>query len=398
MAGEYILATVTFDGPLLNKRWRLGPRMGSGAQARTYLARDERDKKKRRVVVVKQFDLKKKGSEWKNFDLFEREVRVLKSLRHPGTPRFIEMFESEPGIYNLVMEKKPGATLRAIATKVRFTDDELRDILAQILEILDALHRRDPPVIHRDIKPANLLRDAKGNIAMVDFGGVRDAIREGGGSTIVGTFGYMAPEQLHGQATPATDIYCLGATLVALAGKVEPENVPRTGLRMDLEKHLKGRDPDLVALLAAMTDPNPDERPQSAREVSKLLGAHAKRKRQALMRAADSVALESKASQSVRPFDELDDMLGNVPQPFGFVLRLTLLVFAVGGYVGVTVLQSVLLPVVFALIGVVAGDSAKPKIATTRREINAALDEGKAGFRNLQDRSSRRRKRLPKPK
>ena len=117
-----------FDGPLLNDRWRLGPRMGSGAQARTYLARDEKSRTER-VVVLKQFELRNKDSNWKNFDLFEREVRVLKSLRHPGIPRFIESFESEPGVFNLVMEKMSGATLRSIATKVRFTSTELRDIL-----------------------------------------------------------------------------------------------------------------------------------------------------------------------------------------------------------------------------------------------------------------------------
>src|SRR5690606_513938 len=111
-------------------------------------------KKRPVVVVLKQFDLKKQGSGWKGFDLFEREVRVLKALRHPGIPRFIDMFESEPGVFNLVMERKAGATLRAIATKVRFTDDELRDVLVRVLDILEAIHRHDPPVIHRDIKPA----------------------------------------------------------------------------------------------------------------------------------------------------------------------------------------------------------------------------------------------------
>src|SRR5690606_14302015 len=139
--------------------------------------------------------------------LFERETRVLKNLRHPCIPRYIASFESEPGVFNLVMERKPGASLRAIATRVHFTDRELRDVLGRVLDILEHLHGRTPPVIHRDIKPANMVRDAKGNIALVDFGGVRDALRENGGSTVIGTFGYMAPEQLHGQATPATDIY-----------------------------------------------------------------------------------------------------------------------------------------------------------------------------------------------
>ena len=284
-------------------------------------------------------------------------------------------------------------------------------MLLRVLEILDTIHRGDPPVIHRDIKPANLLRDASGQIALVDFGGVRDVIRESGGSTIVGTFGYMAPEQLHGQATPATDIYSLGATLVALAGKVEPENVPRQGLRMDLKNHLRDRDSNLVAVLEAMTEPNPDNRPQSAREVSKMLAKMPwpSSRSESLMR-ADSQALDDPHQKSLdrikgdlteQPFDDVGDMLANVPQPFAFVLRLLLLVFALGGSVAISVLQSVLLPMVFALVGAVAGDKAKPKIASTRGDIMGALNEGKRGFRNLQRHclpSSQSRKRLPKPK
>ncbi len=384
-----------FDGPLLNGRWRLGPRMGSGSQARTFLARDDKHEDER-VVVVKQFELKTEGSSWKSFDLFEREVRVLKSLRHPGIPRFIDTFENEGGVFNLVIERMPGATLRAIATKVRFTDNDLRDILVRVLEILDYIHRHKPPVIHRDIKPANLLRDAQGKIALVDFGGVRDVLRESGGSTIVGTFGYMAPEQLHGQATPATDIYSLGATIVALAGKVEPEEVPRKGLRMDLASHLKKNDPALVAVLEAMTEPDPDERPQSAREVSEMLTTAPMRAARAIAPVSDKRTLARvERGLARRPFEEVGDMLANVPGPLAFVLRIFLLTFAVGGYVGVTVLQAVFMPVIFALVGAFSSDSSKPKIAATRRDIDDALDEGKDGFRNLQRRCLPERRERP---
>ena len=125
--------------------------------------------------------------------------------------------------------------------------------------------------MHRDIKPSNIVRAPDGKIALVDFGGVLDAARDKGGSTIVGTFGYMAPEQLHGRVTPATDIYALGATIVALASGIEPEDVPRKGLRMDLDKHLPAMDRGLRAALTAMTDPDPDKRPQRARDVVALL-------------------------------------------------------------------------------------------------------------------------------
>src|SRR5690606_3027281 len=131
---------------------------------------------------------------------------------------------------------------------------------------------RSPPVIHRDIKPTNLVRAADGRVSLVDFGGVREAGRSGG-STMIGTFGYMAPEQLHGQAGPATDLYALGATIVALAGGVEPEDVPRVGLRMDLERHLPGLAPRLRKVLAWMVEPDPTARPRRAADVLERLDA-----------------------------------------------------------------------------------------------------------------------------
>ncbi|HTJ40809.1 MAG TPA: serine/threonine-protein kinase, partial [Kofleriaceae bacterium] len=259
---------MAFDGPLLGGRFRLGPQLGKGAQAETFLAKDG-DSSGAEVVVKR---LKLSGS-WKQFDLLEREAKVLGQLRHPGVPRYIATIEEPPGTFNLVMERMPGEDLRRLAQRRRLSPLELRDILVRSLEVLDYLHTRTPPVVHRDVKPSNLVRAPDGRIAVVDFGGVLDAARERGGSTVVGTFGYIAPEQLHGQAIPATDLYALGATIVSLAGGIEPEDVPRRGLRMDLDKHLPNLDPDLRAALSAMTEPDPDKRPQRARDVVKLLGS-----------------------------------------------------------------------------------------------------------------------------
>jgi serine/threonine protein kinase len=379
---------VKFDGPLLQERWRLGPRMGSGAQARTYLARDERDGEK--VVVVKQLRLREGADRWKKFDLFEREARVLKSLRHTGIPRFLDYFESEPGVFNLVMERAPGASLRAIATRFRFTAGDLRDVMVRVLDILHYLHGLSPPVIHRDIKPANLVRDADGGVTLVDFGGVREIVAESGGSTVVGTFGYMAPEQLHGQAIAATDIYGLGATIVALAGGVEPESVPRKGLKMDLGRHLAHLDPALVEVLEAMTQPDPGDRPGSAMAVMDLLRSRPIRH---LARApARELELATRDATAARYADD-DDELADMPPPLQMLARVLFAVIGTAGWVGLTVVRGALLPLMFALAGVfVTGDSQK-KLDTTRDRVAGALEEGRQGFKSIQRKGLPGRKR-----
>src|SRR5262249_48534800 len=292
-------------------------------------------------VAVKQLRL---GGEsgWKRFDLFERELRTLKALDHDGIPRFIAYFEEPPGTHYIVMEKAPGATLHAIAKKVRFTDEELADVLGRTLELLAYLHGRRPPVIHRDVKPANLLRDADGKISLVDFGGVLEAIREEGGSTVVGTFGYMAPEQLHGAAGPATDLYGLGATIVALAGRIEPEKVPRKGLRMDLDRHLPGMAKPLLQLLKRMTDPDPEGRPEGAEQA---LAELAKAK-------APEVAPPEAIEPRTRAAVEEDDILpndGSIPRPILAVLLVLLFGVGLVGSAMFFVFDVALVPLGFAL-------------------------------------------------
>ena len=242
-------------------RYRVKEELGRGGQGETYLAWDlERECH----VAIKAFDLKK-SEDWKEFELFERECRVLGELHHLAVPELYEAFEGESGTtFYLVMEYIPGKSLSADFEEGAVLDEAgLWDVLWRTLDVLAYLHGRNPPVVHRDIKPANLIRRPDGHIALVDFGGVRDFLRAGGGSTVVGTFGYMAPEQLGGQAMPATDIYALGATLVALATGMEPEKIKRKGLKMDLKAHLKLSKP-MMKLLRRMLAPDPDDRPESA--------------------------------------------------------------------------------------------------------------------------------------
>src|SRR5262249_48199659 len=107
-------------------------------------------------------------------------------------------------------------------------------------------------------------RRPDGSFALVDFGAVRDRLKPEGGSTVVGTFGYMAPEQLQGRALPATDVYSVGATALRLLTGREPETLPHRGLGIDVALALgAGADPLLREALSRMLDPDPDRRASS---------------------------------------------------------------------------------------------------------------------------------------
>jgi serine/threonine protein kinase len=376
---------MAFDGPLIGGRYRLGPRLGKGSQGEIHIARDDKARPSdEREVIVKR--LTPRGT-WKSFELFEREAKVLSQLRHAGVPRHIATIEEPPGTFNLVMQRAPGDNLRDLAARRRLSQLELRDVLIRCLEVLDYLHTRSPAVIHRDLKPSNIMRAPDGKIALVDFGGVLDSSRERGGSTIIGTFGYMAPEQLHGQATPATDIYALGATIVALAGGVEPEDVPRKGLRMDLDRHLPALDPGLRAALAAMTDPDPDRRPQRARDVFALLAkARPKPHGDGDGRTAEPRALVGREPHALAP----RKLFSDVQEPLGTLLRLGVLSFGASGWLGMAGIRLSLTIVIYTLA--VLAFPARRRLVGVGHELDAMLAEGQGGFSDIMN-SAMARKR-----
>ena len=172
----------------------------------------------------------------------------------------------------LVMEKILGTPLSALRKgRTRMREEEVVHLLRDADDVLAYLHERKPPVIHRDLKPSNVIRRPDGSFAFVDFGAVRDRLRPEGGSTVVGTFGYMAPEQFQGRAGPASDVYAIGATAIAMLSGEEPENLPHRGLSLDVEAALGGSvSPHLRDVLAHMLEPDPDRR---APRIGPLLGS-----------------------------------------------------------------------------------------------------------------------------
>lgn len=243
----------------LPQRYRLDGKLGRGGQGETLAATDT---KTGDPVVVKVFRLAGSAA-WKRFELFERECAVLRSLRHPSIPAYIEHGgDEDSGTFYLVMQRAPGETLQAqIDRGRRYTDAELDAVLEGLLDALAYLHSLNPPVIHRDLKPGNVVLGEDGRVWLVDFGSVRDVLVDTRQSTVVGTYGYMAPEQLRGQSSPASDLYGLGATLAAAATGADAAKLPAKGLDVDLSDVIKpGR---LRDRLQWMLRADPDARPAS---------------------------------------------------------------------------------------------------------------------------------------
>jgi serine/threonine protein kinase len=135
------------------------------------------------------------------------------------------------------------------------------------------LHNHQPPIVHRDIQPNNIMlsRDAEAiaqTVSLVDFGSVKSFnLSDSTSFTLVGTDGYIPPEQMGRRAVRASDLYSLGITLVTGLTGIEPEQMPRRGIRIDLPKleQLTPIHPDFVDWLGKMSNPDLEKRFQSAR-------------------------------------------------------------------------------------------------------------------------------------
>lgn len=223
-------------GNELNARYLIRQTLDTSNLSRTYLAFDQHHQCE---VVVKEL-LLRDLQDWKQHELFEREAEVLKNLQHPGIPRWLDYFGDDlGGKLFLITEKVPGQSLLAkLERGWRPTEPEILQLARHSLEILNYLHSLNPPVVHRDLKPSNLMLDDAGEVHLIDFGAVQDLLHPEGGKTVVGTFGYMAPEQFAGKAEPASDLYGLGMTLIhALSGR-RPAELPQSGQRLRFREYV----------------------------------------------------------------------------------------------------------------------------------------------------------------
>ena len=263
-------------GEILGNRYKCDRRLGKQAGRQTLLARDL---KTQQQVVVKLLSFSSDFN-WEDLKLFQREVETLKSLSHPAIPQYLDSFEIDTPNrkgFALVQTYIEAKSLQEYLSDGRtFSESEVKQLATALLDILGYLHQRQPPVIHRDIKPSNiLLKNRSGNsvgeVYLVDFGAVQTlATQQGKTVTVVGTYGYMPPEQFGGRAVPASDLYSLGATLIALITKQHPADLPLKDLQIEFEQFTQ-LSPGVTSWLKWMTHPSLERRPASVQIAKEVL-------------------------------------------------------------------------------------------------------------------------------
>ncbi|MEY2858904.1 MAG: hypothetical protein RLZZ74_3217 [Cyanobacteriota bacterium] len=262
-------------GDLLNHRFDIIRELGSGGFATTYLASD-RQSATQVKCAVKQLQPKfNSPSVWTSAkERLATEAMVLQWLgKHPQIPEFIGHFEENQQFY-LVLEFIEGEEFEQEVHRQILNETNAISFLVDILGILKSVHYQG--IIHRDIKPSNLIRRKEdGRMILIDFGAVKeigtmafDSTKQKVQTQIIGTPGYMPPEQNNGKPVYSSDIYALGKTVIfGMTGKsptewemAEPEGTISWNQKIAISEAF-------LKIVNRMTADSASQRYQSASEV-----------------------------------------------------------------------------------------------------------------------------------
>src|SRR5215467_8387008 len=275
---------------------KLGPyeitaALGAGGMGEVYRARDKRLE---RTVAVKVLPAEVSANAERK-QRFEREARTISALNHPNICALYDV-GSQDGIEYLVLEFVEGETLEKRLEKGPLPTEVLLRHGMEIADALEKAHRSG--VIHRDLKPANIML-TKSGAKLLDFGLAKwtagaseeetlKTLTTGGAKltergTILGTFQYMAPEQLEGKEADArTDLFAFGEVLYEMAAG-RPAFAGKT--KASLIAAILSAEPAAISTLQPMTPPalerlvrgclekDPDERWQTAHDLKLQLRA-----------------------------------------------------------------------------------------------------------------------------
>jgi tetratricopeptide (TPR) repeat protein len=264
-------------GEVLDGRFEIEQRVGAGGVGEVYRARDRATGEA--VAIKALFHHHEEGDA-----RFGREARFLAELHHPGIVRYVTHGMTSSGEPYLAMEWLEGEDLSHRLSQGRLTVDETVVLGTRAAEAMGTMHARG--VVHRDVKPSNLflVRGRAEGVKLLDFGLARldDVARVTQTGVVVGTLGYMAPEQARGgrEIDARADVFSLGCVLfkcltgvsaftggniMALLAKILLEEPPRV-------RELRAEVPaELDALIARMMDKDPGSRPRDGAEVAAAL-------------------------------------------------------------------------------------------------------------------------------
>lgn len=263
---------------LLNNRYRIIKTLGRGGFGETYLTEDTHMPSGRKCVLkqLKPIVKQPRTPLWMK-ERFQREAAILEELGAGNSqiPQLYAYFSEDDKFY-LVQEWIEGLTLNQYwEQEGNLHRDEVRQILIQLLPVLDYVHSRR--IIHRDIKPENIILRQGNNLPfLIDFGAVKEAmateINQNSNSTYsasIGTPGYMSSEQAAGRPIYSSDLYSLGLTAIfLLTGKSphELETDPRNG-EIIWQEQTHNLDPELARVINRAIRFHPRDRFTTAQEM-----------------------------------------------------------------------------------------------------------------------------------
>jgi serine/threonine-protein kinase len=220
---------VFFRGQTIGK-YRVLSALGSGGFGSVYLAED--------TWIDKKVALKVPHKQNLDFSELLKEPRLLASMSHPNIVTILTA-EKEEGVFFIVMEYVAGETLEHLIMRNGALDvNRALDFTCQICNAVGHAHRAG--ILHRDLRPGNMLVSETGLLKVTDFGTSRFLEIAAHGTTVIGSPPYMAPEQFHGKAVFASDVYSVGVTMYQMLTGALPYGTPSPA---DLERLMRG---DLV--------------------------------------------------------------------------------------------------------------------------------------------------------
>ena len=268
-------------GTTLEDRYLILGMLGAGGMSSVYKGRDLHFPNVTKLVAIKEMvnliaDQSMHEMVVKNF---EREADLLATLSHPVVPAIYDNFSHKKRSY-LVMEFIDGDDLEGIlaASDNFLTEERVVGWAIELCDVLSYLHNIQPePIIFRDIKPSNVMIDHHSHVRLIDFGIARN-FQPGEKGTMIGTEGYSPPEQYRGEASPAGDVYALGATMHHLLTKRDPRvEAPFSFAERPARSINSLISPEVEAVISTALSYDPKDRYPSAMIMKEALISAAKR-------------------------------------------------------------------------------------------------------------------------